>query len=347
LGHSYGVADFTGGMPSDLSVQAYATLLVGLADRTGQLWIALVGETDSLDDPGSMSKSGRTVSVRAGRLEFVKINVAKFDFRDTYHLILTLTWPWFAALVLAIYILINLVFASLYLLGGRCIAELPPGSFSEAFFFSVETLATVGYGHMYPDTFYGHCLTTVEIVIGMFGMAVITGVIFIRFSRPTARILFSKCAVISPFDGVPTLMLRVANQRHIPMAEAEFRVMLFRDERIQEEDTVRRFYALKLQFDRMIAFPVALTLRHVIDGSSPLYGMTPEDLKKSDTRLMASVVCIDTVIPAPVQSANDYSYDDILWNRRFVEIYTETPDGRISVDYGRIHHTEPASLTNP
>jgi len=200
---------------------------------------------------------------------------------------------------------------------------------------------------MYPDTFYGHCLTTVEIVIGMFGMAVITGVIFIRFSRPTARILFSKCAVISPFDGVPTLMLRVANQRHIPMAEAEFRVMLFRDEPIQEEDTVRRFYALKLQFDRMIAFPVALTLRHVIDENSPLYGMTPEDLKKSDTRLMASVVCIDTVIPAPVQSANDYSYDDILWNRRFVEIYTETSDGRISVDYGRIHHTEPASLTNP
>jgi inward rectifier potassium channel len=245
-------------------------------------------------------------------------------------------------LVLAVYILINLVFAVLYLLGGRCIAELPPGSFSEAFFFSVETLATVGYGHMYPDTFYGHCVTTAEIVIGMFGMAVITGVIFVRFSRPTARILFSKCAVISPFDGVPTLMLRVANMRHIIMAEAEFRVMLMRDEPIQEEESVRRFYALKLQFDRIIAFPVVLTLRHVIDESSPLYEMTPEDLKKSDTRLMASVVCIDTVIPAPVQSATDYSYDDILWNRRFVEIYTETPDGRLTVDYSRIDDTEPA-----
>jgi inward rectifier potassium channel len=316
-------------------LEAYATLS------------ALVGEGVSLDAPSSMSKSGRTVSVRAGRLEFVKINTAKFDFRDTYHLILTLTWPQFAALVLVVYVLINLVFAGLYVLGGRCIAELPPGSFSQAFFFSVETLATVGYGHMYPDTFYGHCVTTIEIVIGMFGMAVITGVIFIRFSRPTARILFSKCAVISSFDGIPTLMLRVANLRHIPMAEAEFRVMLFRDESIpEEEENVRRFYALKLQFDRMIAFPVVLTLRHVIDESSPLYGMTPEDLKKSDTRLMASVVCIDTVIPAPVESATDYSYDEILWNRRFVEIYTETPDGRISVDYGRIDHTEPASL-NP
>jgi inward rectifier potassium channel len=243
-------------------------------------------------------------------------------------------------LVLAVYILINLFFASLYLLGGRCIAELPAGSFYEAFFFSVETLATVGYGHMYPDTFYGHCVTTAEIVVGMFGMAAITGLIFVRFSRPNARILFSKCAVIAPFDGVPTLMLRVANQRHIPMAEAEFRVMLFRNEPTKEEASVRRFYPLKLQFDRMIAFPVALTLRHVINESSPFYGAAPEDLQRSDTRLMASVVCIDTVIPAPVQSATDYLYDDILWNRQFVEIYTETADGRLTVDYGRIHDTE-------
>jgi inward rectifier potassium channel len=287
-----------------------------------------------------MSKNGRSVTVRAGRLEFEKINTAKFDLRDTYHLILTLTWPQFAALILAIYILVNLIFAGLYAVGGKCIAEMLPGSFSDAFFFSVETLATVGYGHMYPDTFYGHSVTTVEIVFGMFGMAVVTGVIFIRFSRATAKILFSNCAVISPFDGVPTLMLRVANLRHIAMAEAEFKVMLFRNEWIQEGEHVRRFYPLKLQFDRMIAFPVALTLRHVIDQSSPLYGMTTEDFIKSDTRLMASIVCLDTVIPAPVQSATDYSYEDILWNRRFVEIYSETPDGRFTVDYSRIHDTE-------
>jgi inward rectifier potassium channel len=289
-----------------------------------------------------MNNSARSISVRAGRLEFVKLNAAKFNWRDIYHLILTLTWPRFAGSVLAVYFLINVLFAGLYLFGGKCIFGLPRGSFPEAFFFSVETLATVGYGHMYPDTFYGHCVTTVEIVVGMFGMAMITGLIFIRFSRPTARILFSKCAVIAPFDGVPALMLRVANLRHIMMAEAEFRVMLFRNERIQEDEKARRFYTLKLQFDRLIAFPVAVTLRHVIDESSPLYAMTPEALEKSDTRLMASVVCIDTVIPAPVQSANDYSYEDILWNRRFVEIYTETPDGRLTVDYGRIHDTEGA-----
>ena len=254
--------------------------------QNSRLWVPVTFDISS----SGMSKRDRSISVRAGHLEFVKINVAKFHFRDSYHFVLTLTWPRFAALVLAVYVLINLVFASLYVLGGRCIAELPTGSFYEAFFFSVETLATVGYGHMYPDTFYGHLVTTLEIVVGMFGMAAITGLIFVRFSRPTARILFSKCAVISPFDGVPTLMLRVANQRHVPMAEAEFRVMLFRNEPTKEEPSVRRFYPLKLQFDRMLAFPVALTLRHVIDESSPIYGKNPEDLKNSDTRLMASIV---------------------------------------------------------
>src|SRR5260370_18053721 len=112
-----------------------------------------------------MSKSSRSISVRAGRLEFIKINTAKFDLRDTYHHILTLTWPRFAAVVLVVYILINLVFAVLYLLGGRCIAELPPASFSEAFFFSVETLATVATWNMYPTTFYVHSFPTIHIVL--------------------------------------------------------------------------------------------------------------------------------------------------------------------------------------
>src|SRR5215472_15568614 len=202
-----------------------------------------------------MSRRGKPISVRAGRLEFVKLNASKFELRDTYHVVLTLSWPRFAAFVLGAYLLINLIFACLYMLGGRCVAEMPPGSFPEAFFFSVETFATVGYGHMYPDTMYGHSVATVEIMVGLFGMAVITGLIFVHFSRPTAKILFSKYAVIAPFDRVPTLMLRVANLRHIPMAEAEFRVMFFRNEKIpEEEDSVRRAYSLKLQFDRMIVF---------------------------------------------------------------------------------------------
>jgi inward rectifier potassium channel len=289
-----------------------------------------------------MKKTRGPVSVKAGHLEFLKLNTERYDWRDTYHLVLTLSWPQFGGLIFGIYILINIVFASLYWVGGHSIAEMPPGSITDAFFFSVETLATVGYGHMYPDSLYGHIIATLEIIIGMFGMAVVTGLIFVRFSRPTARLLFSKSIVIGPFDGVPTLMLRVANLRHHAMAEAEFRVMLIRGEVTKEEPDVRRFYPLKLHFDRLIAFPAALTIRHRIDETSPLYGLTAEDLKKSDTRILASIVCIDTVIPAPIQSQVDYSYEEILWNRRFVEIYTEHGSGRFSVDYGRFHDTEDA-----
>ena len=289
-----------------------------------------------------MKKTRGPISVKAGHLEFLKLNTERNDWRDTYHLILTLSWPQFGGLIFGIYILINIVFAALYWVGGHSIAEMSPGSFTDAFFFSVETLATVGYGHMYPDSLYGHIVATFEIITGMFGMAVLTGLIFVRFSRPTARILFSKFIVIGPFDGVPTLMLRVANLRHHAMVEAEFRVMLIRGEATKEDPDVRRFHPLKLHFDRLIAFPAALTIRHRIDETSPLYGMTAEDLKKTDSRIMASIVCVDTVIPAPIQSQVDYSYEEVLWNRRFVEIYTEHGNGRFSVDYGRFHDTEDA-----
>ncbi len=238
------------------------------------------------------------------------------------------------------YLATNLVFSIFYYLGRPCIAGME--SFPDAFFFSVETLATVGYGHLYPDTLYGHVVATMEIMVGMFGMAVITGLIFVRFSRPTARLVFSRSLVVSSFDGQPALMLRVANLRHQAMAEAEFRVMLLVNELVKEGVHMRRFYPLTLQFDRLITFPVAVTIRHIIDEKSPLHGMTAEDLKKCDARILASIVCIDTVIPAPVQSQHDYTWRDIHFGHRFVEIYTDIDDHSFSVDYGRLHEIEPA-----
>ena len=286
-----------------------------------------------------MKRSSAPITVHVGHREIVKVNATKYDWRDIYHLILTLSWPQFAGLVLGIYVLINLCFATLYVLGGRCIAELPPGSFPDAFFFSVETLATVGYGHAYPDTLYGHCLTTLEIMVGLFGLAVMTGLIFVRFSRPTARIVFSNVAVVAPFDGFPTLMLRLANLRHHAMVEAEFRLLFMRSELTKEGEDVRRFYPMRLQFDHLINFPAALTLRHVIDETSPLFGLTQEDLKLTDGRMLASVVCVDPVIQAPVQSQTEYLHEQIAWNRRFAEIYTEDSIGRYTVDYGKFHDT--------
>ena len=290
-----------------------------------------------------MRRRARHIRVRSGQFEFVKINAKKFDWRDTYHFILTLTWPGFAGLIFGLYLLINVVFAALYMLDAHAVAELPPGSFLHAFFFSVETLATVGYGHMYPDSVYGHLISMFEIMVGMFGLAVITGLIFVRFSRPTARIHFSKIAVIAPFDGVPNLMIRVANLRHQAMVEPDFRMILLRSIMTAEGDEVRRFRSLTLDFDHLITFPAVLTVRHRIDEESPLFGMTPEDFQQQDIRIVASIVGVETVIVAPVQGFVDYNYDQIQWNRRFVEIYAQNEQGDWTVDYGRIDETEEAA----
>jgi inward rectifier potassium channel len=287
-----------------------------------------------------MRRKRRNIRVRAGQFEFVKLNVEKFDWRDTYHFILTLSWPGFAGIVFGIYLLINVLFAFLYMLNPHAIAEMAPGSFLAAFFFSVETLATVGYGHMYPETFYGHLIAMFEIMVGMFGLAVITGLIFVRFSRPTARIHFSKVAVIAPFDGTPNLMIRVANLRHQAMVEPQFRMILLRSVITAEGDNVRRFHPLKLEFDHLISFPAVLTVRHRIDKQSPIFGMTPEDFQRLDFHIIASIVGVDTVIVAPVESFGDYNFDQIEWNRRFVEIYDQNKEGEWTVDYGRIDETE-------
>lgn len=288
-----------------------------------------------------MLRSPKPISMRTSHIEFVKLNVDN-DWRDLYQWILALSWSRFAALISGAYIAINLIFALLYTLGGDCIAGMRPGSFLEAFFFSIQTLATVGYGHMYPRTTYAHVVSAIEIISGMFWLAVMTGLIFVRFSRPTARIVFSKSLVIAPFNGQPTLMLRVANLRSHSMVETEFRIMFMRDEPLKEDgEMFRHFYSLKLHFDRLIVFPAALTLRHAIDETSPLYGETAESLEAGRALFVASVVGIETVIPAAVQCQYDYSWHDVRFDERFVEVYTDHGDGRLTVDYARLHDTEP------
>jgi inward rectifier potassium channel len=282
----------------------------------------------------------KIVTIRTGSVRFERLGGAGLEWRDIYHWILTLSWLQFAALVVGLYLGLNLIFASLYLAGSPCIAEMRPHSFSDAFFFSVETLSTVGYGHMYPETMFGHVVATLEIMTGTFGLAVASGVIFVRFSRPSARLEYSRCMVLSTFKGQSILMFRVANLRRQAMVEVEFRLMLIRKERVQGEETLH-FYALPLEVDRVILFPAVLTLRHLIDERSPLFGLSQGDLEQSDSRFLVSVVCIDTVIPATVQSHYSYKSREVLFNRRFVEITREVNEDVVEVDYERMSDTEP------
>ena len=292
-------------------------------------------------------KHGRSeVSVRSGQVEFVKVNTDAWKWRDVYRWLLALTWPQFAAFVGAVYVGLNLFFAAVYSLVPDCIAGLTTNQwFLDCFFFSVQTLATVGYGHMYPQSLYGHVISTIEIMTGVFLLAVMTGLIFVRFSRPIARVVFSNSMVIAPMNGKPTLMVRIGNENHHSMVEAEFRIMFSRDEQLVEGGDFRYFYVLKLHFDRLTVFPAALTLRHTLDENSPLFGVTPESLQASRVLFFVSVVGIDPVIAAAVQTQKDYSWRDVRFGQRFVEIYTEHGGGRLSVDYGRIHETETAELS--
>src|SRR5437899_3655502 len=241
------------------------------------------------------------VSIRSGQVEFVKVGTDAWRWRDVYRWLLGLRWPQFAAFVASLYVGLNVFFAALYSLQQNSIAGSTGGHwFFDYFFFSVQTLATVGYGHMYPQTLYAHVVTTIEIMTGIFLLAVMTGLIFVRFSRPIARVVFSNSIVIAPLNGKPTLMVRIGNENQHSMVEAELRIMFSRDEPLLEGGDVRYFYVLKLHFDRLTAFPEALNLRHITDEKSHHFCATAESLSASRALFIVSVVGIDPVIAASV-----------------------------------------------
>src|SRR6201993_2999836 len=261
------------------------------------------------------------VSIRSGQVEFVKVGTDAWRWRDVYRWLLGLRWPQFAAFVASLYVGLNLFFAALYSLQQDSIAGSTGGHrFFDYFFFSVQTLATVGYGHMYPQTLYGHIVATIEIMSGIFLLAVMTGLIFVRFSRPVARVVFSRSIVIAPLNGKPTLMVRVGNENHHSMVEAKFRIMYSRDQQLAEGGDFRYFHDLKLHFQQLTIFPAVLTLRHEINEASPLHGATIESLEAERALFFVSVVGIDPVIAAEVQTQHDYSWRDVEFDRRFVEI---------------------------
>jgi inward rectifier potassium channel len=280
------------------------------------------------------------ITVKLGRSEVTKLGVPRFSPHDAYHLIMSLSWLQFFAGAVVVYLTVNLVFATLYFLGDDAINNAK--AFSDCFFFSVETLATVGYGNMSPATFYGHCVATAEIISGMLSLAVITSLVFARFSKPTARILFSRQAVITPYNGVPTLMLRVANQRHSYILEVSASLVLVRDEETPDGHSLTRFYDLKLERARSPMFALTWQIMHRIDESSPLFGLTPQAMQEGDMRLAVTLTGMDEIFAAAISARHTYNHEDILFDRRFVDIFSEGEHPRhLFVDLGRFHELAP------
>jgi len=261
--------------------------------------------------------------------------------RDLYHQTLQMGWCPFLLLGGLLYIALNLGFALLYLAQPGAIANARPGSFEDSFFFSVQTVASIGYGQMYPATTYANLVMTVEAATGLLILALATGLVFARFSRPTARILFSRVAVIGPHNGRPTLSFRLANQRRNQILQAEVAVTLVRDERTEEGPLIRRFYDLNLARYRSPVFALTFSIMHEIDRDSPLHGATAASLEADNTELVVTASGIDETISQRVHARTSYLPDEILWGHRFVDVIGWTEDGGRVIDYRRFHDTEP------
>jgi inward rectifier potassium channel len=281
------------------------------------------------------------IKIRNGKFQIMGLNTWYSYWRDPYHLLLIIPWSAFLLLIAVMYLGTNGIFALAYLTGGDCVENARPGSFLDMFFFSVQTLASIGYGAMYPKTTYCNIIVTIEAMAGPVGIAVMTGLAFARFSRPTARVMFSRVAVITPHDRMPTLIFRTANQRGNQILEAQMQVYLIRDEVTAEQQFIRKIYDLQLIRNTSPSFTLTWLGMHTINESSPLYGMSAESLIETNTIITVLLTGIDETIAQVVHVRHDYNAREILWNYRFVDVLYRTDEGHRYIDYNFFHDVLP------
>ena len=251
---------------------------------------------------------------------------------------LTVSWPVFVLRLAALFITVNLIFALLYLADRGGIINARPGNFADAFFFSVQTLGAGG-GDMAPQSLYANILVAVESFFGILTIALFAGIMFARFSRPLSRVLFSNIAVVTPFDGVPTLMFRAANQRGNSILDASVTVSLARQYVTQEGVEMRRFTELKLTRSNNPLFALSWTVMHPIDENSPLFGLTPSQMTEQDMEIIIMLSGMDETISDHIYARHAYWNDEIVWNRRFVDVISVAPTGHRVVDLTHFHDT--------
>jgi inward rectifier potassium channel len=286
-------------------------------------------------------REGRASVIRIGSRELESRGLGNAFWTDLYHRALTVYWPVFFGTAAAIFVVLNAVFAFLYWLGDEPIANVSPDLPLSLFYFSIETLATVGYGDMHPQTNYGHLVATVEIFTGMSFYAVMTGLIFARFSRPRARFIFADHPVVATRNSAPTLMIRIANARNNTISEARARLWLIRVENIAGRGQLRRYYELKLERQEHPVFALSWTLFHVIEAESPLYGTSEADFAVADAALVLNVGGVDDSSAQRLNARKLYSHRDILWRHQYRDMTSTSPAGRLVIDYSRFHEVEP------
>ncbi|MBV8614312.1 MAG: ATP-sensitive inward rectifier potassium channel 10 [Acetobacteraceae bacterium] len=278
---------------------------------------------------------------RGAEQGLLRVGLRPSPTKDIYHRALRLPWSGFLLLITGVYLTANLAFGFLYWLQPGAIANARPGSFRDAFFFSVETFGTIGYGTLAPATDYANTVMTAETLCGIMLVALTTGVMFARVSRPTARVLFSKVAVVAPYNGAPTLMVRTGNERLSQILQAEVAMTLVRNEHTREGTSMRRFYDLALARDHTPIFAMSFLVMHTMDETSPLFGATRQTLEEMEAEILITVTGLDETMSQTVHARASYLPHEILLNHRYANMFGVTDDGRRAIDYGQFHRTEP------
>jgi len=262
-----------------------------------------------------------------------------------YHWLLTMSWPRFLGFITGSYIAVNALFAYAFLLCGPDALQSATGSFAghpfyRAFFFSVDTFATIGYGNIIPVGVPANTLVTIEALLNILGIALATGVIFSRFSRPSARIVYSRNAIVAPYRDKTALEFRIANGRTSQLIEVQIQVILTRLEQV-DGTMARKFYDLDLERHRVVFFALSWTVVHPIDLNSPMWGFTQKDLLGADAEILILLTGIDETVSQTVHSRSSYKADEIVWGAKFANMFTRTAaDGIIGMNLNRIHDIE-------
>ncbi|HVV50762.1 MAG TPA: ion channel [Polyangia bacterium] len=279
---------------------------------------------------------------RFSRQGIKAIGVERAPHKDLYHFVLGRSWPSFFLLVALVFALANVLFAWLYLAEPGSVANVRPGSFEDAFYFSVQTLATIGYGGMYPASRYGHLVVALEAVVGILMVALITGITFTRFARPTARVLFSDKVVISPRDGVPHLMFRMANWRRNRIVEARLSVVMLVTERTREGEVMRRQIDLPLVRDKTTVFFLTWSAMHLIDEKSPFFGAEAlARLRAQQAEIYLGLTGLDETIGQVIHVRKQYLLEDIVPGARFADVLSTDERGTRIIDYRKFHDVVP------
>ncbi len=277
-----------------------------------------------------------------GRNRFEVKNLDQRWFTDLYHYMLAVSWRQLLGWFFLIYIGTNAVFAFLYWLGGNDISNARPGSYADAFWFSVQTYATIGYGGMAPETTYAHVLVTLEAFVGMMAMAIGTGILFAKFSRPTARIAFSEKICVHVRNGKPVLEFRLVNQRRGSLSDATMKFSVLRDEVTAEGQPMRRGYPLELERSHMPVLSLAWNLIHVLDERSPLFGLCPGDSMENIMGFIAILAAHDDTMSDTVHARQYYASDDVLHDVRFVDMVdSKSVPGVITIDHALLNEVGP------